>query len=90
MANSTEQSSYAVTPVSAVTSRIARTIILATCILAVGHISGAIIEGGLYQVEGTTTSLGIGSTSSIYPLAIVLNKFTGKVSFCRLDGSCKW
>lgn len=90
MANSMEQSSRIVTPVSMAISRIARTIILATCILAVGHIIGAIIEGGFYQVEGTTTSLGIESSPSIYPLAIVLNKFTGKVSFCRLDGSCKW
>lgn len=90
MTNFTEQSNRAITPISVVVSRITRAIILAACILAGGHIIGAILGGGIYQVEGTTSSIPGEAQPSTFPLAIVLNKFTGKVSFCRLDGSCKW
>jgi hypothetical protein len=90
MTNSTEQPSRTVTPISAVVSRITRAIIVAASILAAGHIISTMVGGGFYQVVGTTSSIGGGTQPSIYPLAIVLNKFTGKVSFCRLDGSCKW
>jgi hypothetical protein len=90
MTNATEQPGRIATPVSLIISRISRAIIIAACILAAGHIISAMVSGGLYQVEGTTSSIGGTPQPSIYPLAIVLNKFTGKVSFCRLDGSCKW